>query len=106
MADEIDLNSYLSSPYSKDLRRQQIVQRAVEEAGKKGYKVSNVDCTIIAETPKMLPYIDKMKTVLAKSLGVEPDDVGIKATTNEKMGWEGRKEGIGAHAVCLLVKTN
>ena len=43
-----------------------------------------------------------MKKILANSLGVEPSDVGIKATTNEKMGWEGRKEGIGAHAVCLI----
>ena len=90
----------------KDIDSQKIVQRAVEEARKKGYEVSNVDCTIIAETPKMLPHIDKMKTILAKSLGVEADDVGIKATTNEKMGWEGRKEGIGAHAVCLLMKTS
>ncbi len=88
----------------KDIDSQKIVQRAVEEVGKLGYKVSNVDCTIIAETPKMLPHIDAMKKILAKSLGVEPEDVGIKATTNEKMGWEGRKEGIGAHAVCLLYK--
>jgi 2-C-methyl-D-erythritol 2,4-cyclodiphosphate synthase len=49
-------------------------------------------------------YIDAMKNILAKSLGVDPQDVGIKASTNEKMDWEGRKEGIGAHAVCLLVK--
>ncbi len=88
----------------KDIDSQKIIQRAVEEAGKLGYKVSNVDCTIIAETPKMLPHIDAMKKILAKSLGVEPSDVGIKATTNEKMGWEGRREGIGAHAVCLLEK--
>ncbi len=88
----------------KDIDSQKIVQRAVEEVGKLGYEVSNVDCTIIAETPKMLPHIDAMKKVLAKSLGVEPEDVGIKATTNEKMGWEGRREGIGAHAVCLLQK--
>ena len=67
-----------------------------------GYKVSNVDASIIAETPKMLPHVPAMKKILAKSLGVEPSDVGIKATTNEKMGWEGRKEGIGAHAVCLI----
>ena len=46
-----------------------------------------------------------MKEILAKSLGITPDDVGIKATTNEKMGWEGRREGIGAHAVCLIYKS-
>ena len=84
--------------------KKKIVQRAVAEAKILGYKVGNVDCSIIAETPKMLPHIAKMKEILAASLGVETSDVGIKATTNEKMGWEGRKEGIGAHAVCLLEK--
>ena len=93
-----------SDPSCKDIDSQKIIQKAVFEAGKKGYRVGNVDCTIIAEAPKMLPHIQKMKAVLAKSLGVKADDVGIKATTNEKMGWEGRKEGIGAHAVCLLEK--
>lgn len=88
----------------KNIDSQKIVQRAVAEAKKLGYKVGNVDCSIIAETPKMLPHIAKMKEILAASLGVETSDVGIKATTNEKMGWEGRKEGIGAHAVCLLEK--
>lgn len=88
----------------KDIDSQKIVQRAVAEAKKLGYKVGNVDCSIIAETPKMLPHIARMKEILAASLGVEMSDVGIKATTNEKMGWEGRKEGIGAHAVCLLEK--
>lgn len=88
----------------KDIDSQKIVQRAVAEAKILGYKVGNVDCSIIAETPKMLPHIAKMKEILAASLGVETSDVGIKATTNEKMGWEGRKEGIGAHAVCLLEK--
>ncbi len=88
----------------KDIDSQKIVQRAVAEAKNLGYKVGNVDCSIIAETPKMLPHIAKMKEILAASLGVETSDVGIKATTNEKMGWEGRKEGIGAHAVCLLEK--
>lgn len=88
----------------KDIDSQKIVQRAVAEAKKLGYKVGNVDCSIIAETPKMLPHIAKMKEILAASLGVETSDIGIKATTNEKMGWEGRKEGIGAHAVCLLEK--
>lgn len=93
-----------TDPSCENIDSQKIVQRAVAEVAKLGYKVGNVDCTIIAEAPKMLPHIDAMKNILAKSLGVEPQDVGIKATTNEKMGWEGRKEGIGAHAVCLLVK--
>ena len=89
----------------KDIDSQKIVQCAVEEIGKLGYKVGNVDASIIAETPKILPHVKAMKEILAKSLGITPDDVGIKATTNEKMGWEGRREGIGAHAVCLIYKS-
>ena len=88
----------------KDIDSQEIVKRAVAEIGKLGYRVVNVDSSLIAETPKMLPHIPAMKEVLARSIGVSPEDVGIKATTNEKMGWEGRKEGIGAHAVCLIEK--
>ncbi len=88
----------------KDIDSQEIVKRAVAEIGKLGYRVVNVDSSLIAETPKMLPHIPAMKEVLARSLGVSSEDVGIKATTNEKMGWEGRKEGIGAHAVCLIEK--
>ena len=88
----------------KDIDSQEIVKRAVAEIGKLGYRVVNVDSSLIADTPKMLPHIPAMKEVLARSLGVSPEDVGIKATTNEKMGWEGRKEGIGAHAVCLIEK--
>lgn len=86
----------------KDIDSQEIVRRAVAEIRKLGYKVSNVDSSVIAEAPKILPHVKAMREILAKSLGVEPSDVGIKATTNEKMGWEGRREGIGAHAVCLI----
>lgn len=88
----------------KDVDSQEIVKRAVEEIRKLGYRVVNVDSSLIAETPKMLPHIPAMKEILAVSLGISPADVGIKATTNEKMGWEGSKEGIGAHAVCLIEK--
>lgn len=86
----------------KDIDSQEIVKRAVAEIRKLGYKVSNVDSSVIAEAPKILPHVNAMREILAKSLGVEPSDIGIKATTNEKMGWEGRMEGIGAHAVCLI----
>lgn len=88
----------------KDINSQEIIKRAVSEADKLGYKVANVDASVVAETPKMLPHIAKMKEILADSLGVLPSDVGVKATTNEKMGWEGRREGVAAHAVCLLEK--
>ena len=88
----------------KDIDSQKIIAKAVEEIAKLGYRVGNIDSTVIAETPKLAPHIVKMKERLAETLGVSTDDVGIKATTNEKMGWEGRKEGIAAHAVCLIEK--
>ena len=93
-----------SDPNCEGIDSQEILKKAVAEADKLGYKVANVDCSIIAETPKILPHVAAMKKVLAKSLGVSENDVGVKATTNEKMGWEGEKQGIGVHAVSLLCK--
>ena len=91
-----------SDPNCEGIDSQEILKKAVAEADRLGYKVANVDCSIIAETPKILPHVAAMKKVLAKSLGVSENDVGVKATTNEKMGWEGEKQGIGVHAVSLL----
>lgn len=93
-----------SDPNCEGIDSQEILKKAVAEADRLGYKVANVDCSIIAETPKILPHVAAMKKVLAKSLGVSESDVGVKATTNEKMGWEGEKRGIGVHAVSLLCK--
>lgn len=69
-----------------------------------GYKLGNVDCTIIAQKPKMAPYIIKMKENIAKLLDAEKDQVNVKATTNEKLGSIGREEGIAALSVVLLEK--
>ncbi len=93
-----------TDPNCEGIDSQEILKKAVAEAARLGYKVGNVDCSIIAETPKILPHVAAMKKVLAKSLGVSPEDVGVKATTNEKMGWEGDKQGIGVHAVSLLYR--
>lgn len=68
----------------------------------KGYKLANADITVICQQPKLAPYIDEMKVNIARSLGVEPEAIGIKATTTEKLGFTGRGEGIAAEAVCLL----
>ena len=83
---------------------QKILARAVEEAHRKGLRVGNVDLSIIAERPKIGPHLDAMKARLAETLGVTAGDVGIKATTNEKIGALGRGDGIAAHAVVLLVE--
>lgn len=70
-----------------------------------GCAVSNVDATIIAQEPKMRPYINTMRQNIAKALHIEPDRVNIKATTEERLGFTGRQEGISAMAIALLEKT-
>jgi len=72
----------------------------------KGYRVGNIDSIIVAQAPKLSPYIDKMKCNIAEVLGIHADDVGIKATTSEGLGFEGRKEGISAYAVASIFSTN
>ncbi len=69
-----------------------------------GYIVGNIDCTIIAQAPKMSPYIVRMMENIAKTLNISKEDINIKATTEEKLGFTGRKEGISAHAVCIIEK--
>jgi 2-C-methyl-D-erythritol 2,4-cyclodiphosphate synthase len=70
----------------------------------KGWKVENVDTTIIAQAPKMAPHIQSMRETIAADLKVELDQVNVKATTTEKLGFTGREEGIAVHAVALLVR--
>ena len=69
-----------------------------------GYTIGNIDCTIIAQAPKMSPYIVDMMENIAKTLNISIEDINIKATTEEKLGFTGRKEGISAHAVCIIEK--
>ena len=67
-----------------------------------GYRVGNVDATILAQKPKLAPHIDAMREKLAEQLAVDVSRVSVKATTEERLGFTGREEGIAAHAVCLL----
>lgn len=67
-----------------------------------GYKISNIDCTLIAQQPKMAPHIDAMRENIAKCVGVDVSRVNVKATTEEHLGFTGEGLGICAHAVCLL----
>lgn len=69
-----------------------------------GFQVENVDATLIAQVPKLAPYIDTMRDNVARILQIPKEDVGIKATTEERLGFTGREEGIAAHAVCLVKK--
>lgn len=76
-------------------------KRRLSEAG---YVTGNVDATIIAQAPKLAPYIPRMAVNLAETLGVEPGRVNVKATTEERLGFTGSGEGIAAHAVCLIAR--
>ena len=67
-----------------------------------GYRVVNVDSTVIAQAPKLAPHIEAMRENIARALNVPTDSVSVKATTEEGLGFSGRKEGIAAHAVCLI----
>lgn len=69
-----------------------------------GYRLANMDATVIAEAPKINPYVPEMQNTIATILGCQPNQISIKATTNEKMGFIGRKEGIAAIAVVLIEK--
>lgn len=69
---------------------------------KQGYRVVNIDCTVIAQAPKLAPYIETMRQRIAEGVGVVPEQVNVKATTEEHLGFTGSGEGISAHAVCLI----
>ncbi len=81
-----------------------LLKRVVELVKTKGYAVVNIDSTVIAQRPKMKPHIMKMRENIATVCGVSVEDINVKATTEEKLGFTGREEGISAHAVCLLDK--
>lgn len=71
-----------------------------------GYCICNIDSTLIAQAPKLSPYLPQMRKALSQALQIKVDQINIKATTEEHLGFTGRKEGIAAHAVCLLECTN
>lgn len=81
-----------------------LLRRTMELIRKEGYELGNADITVCAERPKLNPHIPQMKAVLARAMGVSEDDLSIKATTTERLGFTGREEGISAYAVVLIVK--
>lgn len=81
-----------------------LLDHVSEAIVQKGYTISNIDVTVIAQRPKLSPYIPRMKERLTQRLCLEEDQLNIKATTEERLGFTGRGEGISCHAVCLLEK--
>ncbi|MED2974354.1 2-C-methyl-D-erythritol 2,4-cyclodiphosphate synthase [Fictibacillus sp. B-59209] len=88
----------------KDADSKKLLQESWDFVKNKGYILGNVDCTIIAQKPKMAPYIEEMRNVIAGIFGAETDQINVKATTTEKLGFTGRSEGIAANAVILITK--
>jgi 2-C-methyl-D-erythritol 2,4-cyclodiphosphate synthase len=101
-----DIGSHFpdDDPAYKDAESIGLLQKTRAMIGEKGYSVGNIDVTIIAEKPRLAPYITEMKHRMAKAVGISADDISIKATTNEKIGAIGRGEGIAAFSVALLYK--
>lgn len=91
-----------TDPECKGMSSLEIVRRAVELVTEQGGRLNNIDCTLVAEAPKIGPHLDAMKSNLAVVLLLEPRRVGIKATTNERLGFLGRQEGIAAMAVASV----
>ncbi len=88
----------------KNIDSKILLKQTVELIREKGYEIGNIDSTICAEQPKMKPHIPMMQEVMAKIMGIDIDNISIKATTSEKMGFVGRQEGITAYATVLIEK--
>jgi 2-C-methyl-D-erythritol 2,4-cyclodiphosphate synthase len=92
-----------SSEY-KGIDSKILLSRTVQLIQDKGYSISNIDSTVCLQRPKIKPNIPKMKEILAKTMNISEDDISIKATTTEKLGFVGREEGIAAYATVLIQK--
>lgn len=88
----------------KDISSMKLLEKIFELMEDKGVKINNLDCVIIAQRPKLAPYIEEMRVNISRLLNTSEDNINIKATTTEKLGFEGREEGIAAQAVCTICK--
>ncbi len=88
----------------KDISSLLLAKRVKELLSENSFVISNIDATIVAQKPKLLPFIPEMKTNIANVFEISPDKINIKATTEEKLGFTGNCEGISAHSVALIVK--
>jgi 2-C-methyl-D-erythritol 2,4-cyclodiphosphate synthase len=94
-----------NDPQYKNIDSKILLRRCNELLSTNGYRVGNIDSIIVAQRPKVGPYIPQMRQTIANILGIDPGAVSVKATTTEHLGFEGREEGISAHAVVLILPT-
>jgi 2-C-methyl-D-erythritol 2,4-cyclodiphosphate synthase len=95
-----------NDPNYKDISSMELLKEVCHMIRKTGYEVVNIDSIIIAQKPKLAPYIEKMRDNIAQAINIDLSSISIKATTEEAMGFTGRQEGISAKAVCLIKKYN
>ena len=88
----------------KDIDSSLLIKKTMELVKEKGYRISNIDCTIAMQRPKLRPHIDTMRLRLAEVVDIDVERISVKATTTEHLGFEGREEGVSATAVTLLIK--
>ncbi len=81
-----------------------LLKKVVELLGERGYAIGNIDCTIAMQRPKLRPHIDSMREELSSVMGLDVDQVSVKATTTERLGFEGREEGVSTSAIVLIYK--
>ena len=93
-----------TDPQWKDISSVILLQKSVKLLKEKGYQVGNIDAMLCLEAPKINPYIPQMQENIAAAIGISVEDISIKATTGEQMGFVGREEGVVAYAVCLIEK--
>ena len=101
-----DIGKYFppTDPRWKGADSMMLLEQVVSLVKERGWQIVNVDSVVIAERPKLKPHIEAMRGALATRMGLDPDQVGVKATTNERLGPEGREEGMSCHAVALLTR--
>ena len=101
-----DIGHYFpnTDPKYKNIDSQELLKEVARAIQKEGYEIGNIDASLIAEKPKIAPRVDEMKTALALSAGIQTNQIGIKATTNEGLGSLGRGEGAAAYASALIFK--
>jgi len=95
-----------TDPKWKGADSKHLLEGVVRLLDEKGWSVGNVDCTLILERPRIMPHVPAIRAVMAPLLKIDPDAVSIKATTSETLGYIGREEGVAAHAVALIQRSN
>lgn len=92
-----------TDPAFKDADSLELLKKVVERLGSAGYRVGNIDVTVIAQAPKLKPHIEKMRANIASACGTDVENINVKATTEEGLGFSGSGEGIAAHSVCIII---